>query len=473
MLGTHWVDGAPVDTEQIDLTGLPELLAAHRQHRDLLRHRPDAVAAFEVAHAVAVSWWAQRWPEEEQWPRRERRTAPPGADPGWWRLLVRDAVTYPETVALTSVLTDNRTRQRLLTNTGGHLPHTLAHAPELVAELARVTRRPWLPERIALTSAGPLLVWVQQRVRADADAAVAERPWMLHMAHRPRPIARELTAYRNAAQQPEETAGATRLHLGLRHTSDQAFTTGLAHARAYAAVHGHLAAPIGERFNGFTLGRWLSNHRKFPAMPPEHVAELEALDPWWRPPWTVMWQRSYYEARDHARARGPLPARTRLPHHHLRPGRMAVQPVHRLRRPAPRTTAPPGRHRPHTRARPGGPAPPQAHGHPLPARPRLRTRLRRHPRHAGRRDHRHRPGRTEAGTVAVQPAQQGPRLPAPPRRLLTPGAGTVGDRPVVEPAPGRWNGSAPGTRHAPTSKTVTSWTPRPGSPAPAARWPRG
>ncbi|MEV2196513.1 Helicase associated domain protein [Streptomyces phaeochromogenes] len=126
------------------------------------------------------------------------------------------------------------------------------------------------------------------------------------MAHRPRPIARELTAYRDAAQQPEKAADGRQLHLGLRHRSDQAFTTGLAHARAYAAVHGHLAAPIHSRFNGFTLGRWLSNHRKYPAMPPEHVAELEALDPWWRPPWTVMWQRFYYQARDHTRARGPL-----------------------------------------------------------------------------------------------------------------------------------------------------------------------
>ncbi|MCX2928486.1 Helicase associated domain protein [Streptomyces sp. NEAU-W12] len=306
MLGTHWIDGAPAGTEQVDLAGLPELPAAHRQHRDLLRHRPDAAKAFAVAHAVVVSWWAQQWPEEEQWPRRERQTAPPGADPGWWRLLARDAVTYPETVALTSVLTDERTRQRLLADTGGHLPHKLAHVPGLVGELARVTGRPWLAERVASTSAGPLLLWVQHCVRADADTAVADRLWTLHMAHRPRPIARELTAYRDTARQPEKAAGGTRLHLGLRHTSDQAFTTGLAHARAYAAVHGHLAAPIGERFNGFALGRWLSNHRKFPAMPPEHVAELEALDPWWRPPWTVMWQRSYYEARDHARARGGL-----------------------------------------------------------------------------------------------------------------------------------------------------------------------
>ena len=41
-------------------------------------------------------------------------------------------------------------------------------------------------------------------------------------------------------------------------------------------------------------------------MPPEHVAALEELDPWWRPPWTVMWQRFYYQARDHTRAHGAL-----------------------------------------------------------------------------------------------------------------------------------------------------------------------
>ncbi|WP_030019298.1 Helicase associated domain protein [Streptomyces monomycini] len=306
MLGTFWIDGAPAGTEQVDLTGLPEMLTAHRRHLELLRRAPDAVRAFEVAHAVVVSWWAQQWPEEEQWPCRAERTAPQGTDPGWWRLLVRDAVTYPETVALASVLTGERTRQRLLADTGGHLPHTLAHTPALVARLAQVTGRPWLCERIASTSAGPLLVWVQHCVRAAADAAAADRLWTLHMAHRPRPTARELTAYRDTAQQPEKSAGGTRLHLGLRHTSDQAFARGLAHARAYAAVHGHLAAPIHSRFNGFALGRWLSNHRKFPAMPPEHVAALESLDPWWRPPWTVMWQRSYYEARDHARARGGL-----------------------------------------------------------------------------------------------------------------------------------------------------------------------
>ncbi|MEV6726188.1 helicase associated domain-containing protein [Streptomyces xanthochromogenes] len=306
MLGTHWINGTPADVEQVDLAGLPEMAAAHRRHLDLLRRRPDAARAFEVAHAVVVSWWAQQWPEEEQWPRRVLQLAPPGTDPGWWRLLARDAVTYPETVALAFVLASERTRQRLLADTGGHLPHTLAHTPALVAQLARATNRPWLAERIASTSAGPLLLWVQHCVRSPTDAAAADRLWTLHMAHRPRPITRELTAYRHTANKNGKTANGAQLHLGLRHMSGQAFATGLVHARAYAAVHGHLAAPIHSRFNGFALGTWLKNHRKFPAMPPEHVAELEALDPWWRPPWTVMWQRSYYQARDHMRAHGPL-----------------------------------------------------------------------------------------------------------------------------------------------------------------------
>uniref|UniRef100_UPI00036307EB Helicase associated domain protein n=1 Tax=Streptomyces canus TaxID=58343 RepID=UPI00036307EB len=306
MLGTHWIDGAPADTEQVDLTGLPEIVTAHRRHLQLLRHRPNTAArAFEVAHAVVISWWAQQWPEEEQWPHRELQLTAKGADPGWWRLLVRDVVTYPEAVALTRVLADERTMRRLFEDTRGHLPHTLAYAPRLVAELAQATSRPWLPERIAPTSAGPLLVWAQRSVRAGIDAG-ADHRWALHMAHRPRPITRELTAYRSTAHNGGKTARATPLHLGLRHMSGHAFATGLVHARAYAAVHGHLAAAIGTRFHGFALGRWLKNHRKYSGMPPEHVAALDALDPWWRPQWPVLWQRSYYQARDHARARGAL-----------------------------------------------------------------------------------------------------------------------------------------------------------------------
>lgn len=34
MLGTHWIDSGPADTEQVDLAELPQMVAAHRQHRD-------------------------------------------------------------------------------------------------------------------------------------------------------------------------------------------------------------------------------------------------------------------------------------------------------------------------------------------------------------------------------------------------------------------------------------------------------
>lgn len=306
MLGDHRVDEALLGVEHVDLSGLPEILTAHRRHLRMLRHRPDAAGAFEVARAVVTSWWAQQWPQEEHWPRRIRRITPPGEDPGWWRLLARDVVTYPETVAVASLLAQARHRRRVLEGTVGHLPHTVADAPTLVAELARRTERPWLPGHIAGSSAGPLYTWLRGGARARGEGADTNRVWNVHMAHRPRPLARELQEYRDRARRPDEASRGPRLHLGLRHLPDRAFSTGLEHARAYAARHGHLAAPIGTRFEGFPLGRWLSKHRKHQAMPPEYVAMLDALDPWWKPSWTVKWQRTYYRAREQSRVAGGL-----------------------------------------------------------------------------------------------------------------------------------------------------------------------
>ncbi|MFG3398906.1 MULTISPECIES: helicase associated domain-containing protein [Streptomyces] len=37
---------------------------------------------------------------------------------------------------------------------------------------------------------------------------------------------------------------------------------GLAHARTYAAAHGHLAVPQKAYLEGFALGRWLSEQRR-------------------------------------------------------------------------------------------------------------------------------------------------------------------------------------------------------------------
>lgn len=78
----------------------------------------------------------------------------------------------------------------------------------------------------------------------------------------------------------------------------QAFDRGLAHATAYAARHGHLAAPVDHLHDDFPLGRWLATQRqRAHTLTAERAAALTALDRWWNPPWPIIWQRAYHTAR--------------------------------------------------------------------------------------------------------------------------------------------------------------------------------
>ncbi|MCQ4044761.1 Helicase associated domain protein [Streptantibioticus rubrisoli] len=78
----------------------------------------------------------------------------------------------------------------------------------------------------------------------------------------------------------------------------QAFDRALAHAAAYAARQGHLAAPVHEIHDGFPLGRWLATQRtRAHQLTPERAAALTALDQWWNPPWPITWQRAYHATR--------------------------------------------------------------------------------------------------------------------------------------------------------------------------------
>lgn len=78
----------------------------------------------------------------------------------------------------------------------------------------------------------------------------------------------------------------------------QAFDRALAHATAYAARHGHLAAPVDEIHDGFPLGRWLATQRtRAETLTEQRAAALTALDRWWNPPWPITWQRAYHAAR--------------------------------------------------------------------------------------------------------------------------------------------------------------------------------
>jgi hypothetical protein len=111
-----------------------------------------------------------------------------------------------------------------------------------------------------------------------------------------------------------------RSRLGHRPDLRPGFETSLAHARAYAAEHGHLAAPRDTRHDGYPLGMWLfsqrnrAKQRARASLPPSpHLIELTAIDPWWNPPWDLHWQRNYYRARNHVEAGRPFDPAALIP----------------------------------------------------------------------------------------------------------------------------------------------------------------
>ncbi|MFE0493065.1 Helicase associated domain protein, partial [Streptomyces griseoaurantiacus] len=111
-----------------------------------------------------------------------------------------------------------------------------------------------------------------------------------------------------------------RSRLGHRPDLRPGFETALAHARTYAAQHGHLAAPRDTLHDGYPLGAWLfsqrnrAKQRARDRLPPSpHLTKLIAIDPWWNPPWDTVWQRNYYRARHHIEAGEPYDPVARIP----------------------------------------------------------------------------------------------------------------------------------------------------------------
>ncbi|MFF9788922.1 helicase associated domain-containing protein [Streptomyces nigrescens] len=87
-----------------------------------------------------------------------------------------------------------------------------------------------------------------------------------------------------------------------RRASMQAgFEAALEHARAYAAEHGHLAiSGKSVRYQGYPLGAWLTSQRSRARRAPSATKRslaLDAIDPWWNPPWPLAWQRAYADVR--------------------------------------------------------------------------------------------------------------------------------------------------------------------------------
>ncbi|MFJ2272269.1 helicase associated domain-containing protein, partial [Streptomyces sp. NPDC087849] len=91
--------------------------------------------------------------------------------------------------------------------------------------------------------------------------------------------------------------------------------TALAHARAYAAENGHIAAPASTVLDGFPLGKWLAWQRRRARqgrLSPTRAEALTMIDPWWNPAWPLQWQQAYHRLRTAATDADGLPA-TNLP----------------------------------------------------------------------------------------------------------------------------------------------------------------
>lgn len=138
MLGPHTLHGKPFPVEHADLSQAPEVLVAHRDHLRLIRRwGADGHRVVSVAMKVTESWRRAELPAERIWPARARRIGR-GYSAQLWLALAREAVTYPEAIALARILLD-------------HTFHDLRRRPRswgqplpIYAIVAGQLERPWL-----------------------------------------------------------------------------------------------------------------------------------------------------------------------------------------------------------------------------------------------------------------------------------------------------------------------------------------
>ncbi|MFD7178238.1 Helicase associated domain protein [Streptomyces sp. NPDC059929] len=286
----------------------------------------DAVWGLRLEQAVAQT--------------RRRCVDPAGWGERQWRLLVRDAVVFPDVVAVAGALVDPRVQQMAARDLAGGLARGLGGGQQLMAVLGERVGRVWLrgPEEEA--SSGPLASWARAVVREqNRPAGSVPRAgryglWWVRSAHRPVEVGAGLRLVAGLTDAGDlgtggdfVRAGAGGLQVrdgwqaelavplrtghgqGVEQRCARLFAEGLEQARLEVEEFGHLAvAHTGRRGReGFDLGRWLANRRAEAAsLTVEQHRLLAGLDPWWNPPWPIDWQRAFYRARAHVLEHGPV-----------------------------------------------------------------------------------------------------------------------------------------------------------------------
>ncbi|MFC9285044.1 DNA-binding protein, partial [Streptomyces collinus] len=190
--------------EHLDLRSLPEVVAAQRRWAGVARRAVRAGAepeqVFALARAVVARWWEQAfgWEREAIWPRRLHQVA--GGDAGGelerWRIVGRDAVVFPEVVAVAGALLDPAMAELVWADSGAGQPRALPADGMFCRRLGEQVGRPWLGPLAAADHGGPLIAWMGSVIRlhrgAGGPPGYGNDPWWLRQEHQAATMAGQL-----------------------------------------------------------------------------------------------------------------------------------------------------------------------------------------------------------------------------------------------------------------------------------------
>ncbi|MFD7623460.1 DNA-binding protein, partial [Streptomyces sp. NPDC059802] len=152
------------------------------------------------------------WEREEIWPRRLHLVAggDAGGDLEWWRVVGRDAVIFPEVVAVANALLDPVMAQLVWVDSGGERPRPLGVGGAFCRRLGERVGRPWLGPLIAVDYEGPLVAWRGAVVRLrrypesreGLYARFEENVWWVRQEHQPSTMAAGLRVLAREKKMP-------------------------------------------------------------------------------------------------------------------------------------------------------------------------------------------------------------------------------------------------------------------------------
>ncbi|WP_317453620.1 DNA-binding protein [Streptomyces sp. CBMA152] len=209
---------AEQELEYLDLRGLPEVVAAQRRWwgvaRRAVRSGVEPGEVFALAYAVVARWWegAYGWEREEIWPRRLHQVAGgnAGTDLERWRIVGRDAVIFPEVVAVADALLDPGMAQLVWVDSGAERPRPLPADGAFCRRLGERVGREWLGPLVAVDHGGPLIAWMGTVVRRRRHpegrpgpyARFEENLWWVRQEHQAATMAAQLRALSKERKTP-------------------------------------------------------------------------------------------------------------------------------------------------------------------------------------------------------------------------------------------------------------------------------